>query len=120
MTSDRHYTIGDLERARTDLERWNDRWANDSSNNPAKFNSQRTAAHLRVQEITAALKAQGDLPTTEHERLCTVLDGIAPNARHGDIVLHNGSRFRRVFYPQAANRSGQIVTDWSKTWEFVA
>lgn len=117
MSGELRATLEDLERARADLSRWDDRWANDSSNNPNKYWSERQAARRRVRELTAKLKSQGDLEMTDHERLCAVLDSIVPNASNGQVIDHEGVRYRRRFFPEEKSRSGKTVTVWGRTWE---
>ncbi len=117
MTEPTRVTLDDLHQAQADATRWDEAWANDTSNNPDKFYSQRRDAHRRVRELTRQLKAQGDLPMTEHERRCVTLDALAPNARSGQIVEFEGGRYRRRFFPEEKSRSGKTVTAWSRTWE---
>lgn len=117
MVNEKRATIEDLEKARADLSAWDERWANNRSNNPNKFHSQRTEARRRVDDLTSRLKAQGDLPMTEHEKACAQLDLLAPNANQGDIIEFEGYRWRRSFYPVEKSRSGKSVTQWGKTWE---
>lgn len=112
-------SLEDLEAAKAELQRIEDRWENYSGNNPNKFVAQRDAARSRVASITRTLKAQGDLPLTEHEALCAEFDRIAPNARHNDEVEHDGASFRRIFSPARISLSGKTVTEWDRTWKKV-
>lgn len=97
MTEGKRPTLEDLQEAKADVAHWDDAWANDSSNNPNKFSSHRRNARRRLHELTAQLKAQGDLESTDHERLCATLDTAAPKARSGQVVDHDGARYRRRF-----------------------
>lgn len=115
MVNEKRTTLDDLEKARAELSAWDNRWANDRINNPNKFHSQRAEARRRVDELTVRLKAQGDLPMSEHEKLCAQLDVLAPKANQGDVVEFDGHRYRRSFYPVEKSRSS--VTRWGKTWE---
>lgn len=113
-------TTADLEAARVEHEALEESWANYTGNNPNKFSSRRESARLRVEDLTAALKAQGDLPMTDHEALCAKLESIAPNAHHGDVIEHDGKRYRRRFYPRRMSRSGESVMLWGNTWDLVS
>ncbi|HEX4196314.1 MAG TPA: hypothetical protein VHZ26_02640 [Caulobacteraceae bacterium] len=117
MSADRPVTREDWEAAQAEAACWDERWANDSSNNPNKYSAQRKAARRRVHELTAALKAQGDLPMTKHERLCAELDRRFPDADHGIVVTHEGTSYRRRFYPLEKSRSRNSVTRWGRSWE---
>ena len=112
-------TLEHLELARADLTLRDNRWANDSSNNPNKYWSERQAARRRVRELTQKLKSQGDLEMTDPERLCAVLDAIVPDASNGQVIDHEGIRYRRRFFPEEKSRSGKTVTAWGRTWEKV-
>jgi hypothetical protein len=119
MSADRPVAREDLEAAQAEAARWDDRWANDTSNNPNKFSAQRRDAHRRVDELTAALKAQGDQPMTDHEELCAELDRRFPDADHGTVVEHEGVSYRCRFYPLEKSRSRKSVTRWGRSWERV-
>jgi hypothetical protein len=119
MAEEARATLQDLKQAQVDLALWDDRWANDTSGNPDKHFSKRQAARSRVRALTAKLKAQGDLPMTDHERLCATLDRVHPKARSGEVVEHDGLRYRRRFFPEEKSRSGKTVTEWGRTWEAV-
>lgn len=117
MSDDQPATLQDLDQAQADVTLWDERWANDGSNSPNKYWAQRQAARRRVRELTAMLKLQGDLEMTDHERLCATLDAIAPNTRSGEVVEHDGLRYRRRFFPEEKNRTGKTVKAWRRTWE---
>lgn len=117
MSSEPTITLEDLEAAKAELQRIEDRWENYSGNNPNKFVAQRDAARSRVASMTRTLKGQGDLPLTEHEMLCAELDRAAPKARHNDEVEHNGATYRRLFSPARTSLSGKTVTEWDRTWK---
>jgi len=117
MPSETKVSLQDLETAKAELQRVEDRWENYSGNNPNKFVSQRDAARSRVESLTRTLKAQGDLPMTGHEALCAELDRLAPNARHNDVIEHDGARYKRLFSPARTSLSGKTVTEWDRTWQ---
>lgn len=117
MISEARATLQDLEQAQQDVVLWDDHWASDTSGNPDKHFSRRQTARRRVRTITAQLKAQGDLPMTDHERLCASLDSLYPKAKSGAVVEHEGQRYRRRFFPEEKSRSGKTVTEWGRTWE---
>ena len=100
MSDDHRATPQDLDQAQADVTLWDERWANDNSNNPNKYWSQRQAARRRVRVLTAMLELQGDLEMTDHERLCATLDAFVPNARSGQVVEHDGLRYRRRSTPK--------------------
>lgn len=117
MSDDGRATLEDLDQAQADVTLWDERWVNDGSNNSNKYWAQRQAARRQVRELTAMLTLQGDLEMSDHERLCAALDAIAPNARSGQVVDHNGQRYRRRFFPEEKSRTGKTVTAWGRTWE---
>lgn len=112
-------TLEDLKQAEQEREHLDESWANDTSGNPDKYFARRQAARRRVRALTAQLKVQGDLPMTEHEQLCAAIDAQNLNARSGQVVDHEGRRYRRRFFPEEKSRSGKTVTEWGQTWEAV-
>ena len=110
------FTLDDLEQARKDLQHWDDRWANDSSNNPDKHEGRRREARARVRMIEIALKQIGKLPLTDTEKLEVKLDKLFPNAQSREIVSYGSIRYQRQFSPLEHSRSGKSVTVWEKTW----
>lgn len=119
MPSETKVSLQDLETAKAELQRVDDRWENYSGNNPNKFVSQRGAARSRVESLTRTLKAQGDLPLTGHEALCAELDRLAPNARHNDVIEHDGVKYKRLFSPARTSLPGKTVTEWDRTWKAI-
>ena len=111
------YTLDDLERAKEELRQWDDRFANDSSNNPNKYESQRRAAREKVRVITDSLKASGTIALTDKEKLERELDSKFPSSQSNDVVEHDGIKYRRKFFPLERSRSRKSVTVWGKTWE---
>jgi hypothetical protein len=111
------YTLQDLEAARAELTRWDEAFANDSSNNPNKYESQREETRRKIRLIIGYLKMAGVVQKTEHELLCDKLDNAFPKARHKQIVNLDGRRFKRLFYPLETSRSGKTVKDWDRIWE---
>lgn len=110
-------TLEDLEVARAELARWQDRFANDRSNNPNKHRSSIRSASDRVAAIEAALKASGDLPRTETKELHLRLDSAFPDARSRQIVSFEGRRNQRRFTPARMSNSRKSVTRSSKWWD---
>ena len=80
------YTIQDLDAAKADLGKVEERWANYSGNNPDKYQADLKAARRRVRAIEGALKATGAIALTEHEALERELDEDFPNAESKEIV----------------------------------
>ena len=113
------YTLADLENARRELERWQERWADSSSNNPDKHEGAIRAARRLVREIEDALKDAGTIPLTEQERLEQELDRIFPSARSQEVVEFEGRRYQRIFFPLEKSRSRKRVTAWGQEWRLV-
>ena len=111
------YTLKDYERAKTELERWSDRWDKYDGNNPDKYQAgiKRARQHLRRTENY--LKSQGVLEMTDHERLEAELDKNFPGAKSKQIVDFRGKRYRRRFSPLQMSRSRKTVIEWGKSWE---
>jgi hypothetical protein len=110
------YTLKDLDDARAELNRWQERWADSTSNNPDKHEGQIREARRRFREIEESLKATGRLPLTDQEQLEARLDRAFPNAKSKEIVEFEGKKYQRIFYPLERSRSRQTVTEWSKEW----
>jgi len=113
------YTKADLDAAKAEFEQIEERWANDSSNNPDKYKAECKAARRQVREIEAALKATGEIASTENEVLERELDEAFPNAKSKEIVEYKGKRYIRRFFPLEKSRSRKTVTEWGKAWEEV-
>jgi hypothetical protein len=114
MTS---YTLEDLAQARQNLARLQEKWSNDTSNNPNKYRSDLQIARAQVEMIEQELKAEGIIPLTEKEKLELELDQRFPHARSKEIVEYDGRRYRRRFYPRERSRSRKTITLWGKYWE---
>jgi hypothetical protein len=113
------YSLTDLERARDELARWEERWANSSSNNPDKHMGRIRVARRRLREVEDALKASGQLPLSDKEQLEARLDLAFPNARSKEIVEFEGKKYQRIFYPVERSRSRKTVNEWGKEWRAV-
>jgi len=111
------YSLDDLEKAKVELQKWDDSFANDSSNNPNKHESQRKSARAKVRLITEALKTSGLIKLSTKEQTEKELDAAFPNARSNEIVDLNGVKYQRKFFPLEKSRSRKSVTVWGKTWE---
>lgn len=115
MSDQGRVTLTDLEQATVDAARWEEAWANDRSNNPDKHHAQRQEARERMRLLTRQLKAQGDLPVTEAERIAFELERLHPAARHNDVVDHMGAQYRRRCTPARLSRTGNPMS-WDCTW----
>lgn len=113
---EKHYTLEDLEKARAELELWQERWANSSSNNPNKFRSQREWAAGRVREIEQDLKERGLLDKTDWEKINAELDKIYPNAKSRTVVEYQGKKYQISYFPLETSRSGKTVHEWGHRW----
>ena len=110
------FTVADLEQAAVALKNAEARRDNYDGNNPNKYVTQVGEARRKVREITRALKLNGDLPMTDHERLEAELDALYPNASSGQIVEHDGGRYERRFRPARMSLSGKTVLEWDRSW----
>lgn len=110
------YTLDDLEEARKELDHWNNRFADNSSNNPNKFYAERRDASRRVRVIEDALKASGVISLSEQELLEKRLDAAFPRARSKEIVVFEGRRYQRKFWPIETSRSRKTVKEWGRGW----
>lgn len=113
------YTIEDLESAEEELNRWNDAFANDRSNNPNKYQAQIRDAGIEVRRIREYLKAQGTIEKTDSEKLSEELDSLFPNAKSKTIVSHNGKRYQINYFPLVQSRSRKTVKEWGHRWSEV-
>ncbi len=110
------YTLKDLEEARQELANWQERFANDGSNNPNKYSSQIRDAASKVRHITEVLKEAGALPKTPEEELTAKLDELHPNARSRSVVTHKGKKYQIRYFPLDVSRSGKTVHEWGHEW----
>lgn len=114
------YTLEDLAAAQAELKRWDDAFANDTSNNPNKYEAQRRDASSAVRQISDELKRSGQLPVSEEERINHELDRLYPNARSKTIVTHNGIRYQINYFPLSRSRSRKSVKEWGHHWVALA
>jgi hypothetical protein len=56
------YSLQDLDDARAELKRWQERWENYDGNNPNKYQADIRIARQKVSSIEYDLKQQGLLP----------------------------------------------------------
>ena len=110
-------TLADLEAVKAELAQWQDRFANDRSNNPNKHRSSIRSASDKVAAIEAALKASGDMPRTEKNELEVRLDAAFPNAKSRQIISFEGKRYQRRFTPARMRNSRRSMTQWDKWWD---
>ncbi len=111
------YGLNDLEKAIEEKNLWDDRFANDSSNNPNKYEAQRRDAGIKVRLITKNLKENGILEKTESEKLNEELDKIYPNAKSKTIVTYNDKKYQIRYFPVVKSRSRKTVKEWGHSWE---
>ena len=110
------YSLDDLEKAKTELKLWEDRFANDSSNNPNKYQSQIKQARRAVRSIKEVLKMNGVLEMSEQEKITAELDKLYPNAKSKTIVEYTGRKYQIRYFPRERSRSRKSVTDWGHQW----
>jgi hypothetical protein len=110
------YTLEDLAQAEAELKRWDDAFANDSSNNPNKYEAQRRDARSRVRLITEHLKLSGIIEKTDAEKLNDELDRLYPNAAAKSVVAYNGCKYRVRYFPLVQSRSRKTVKEWGHEW----
>ncbi len=110
------YTLEDLERARTKLREWNDRFDRYTGNNPDKYQSAIKAALRSVQSIESDLKQRGLVSMTEEEQLYAALNDVFPKVRHKEVVEYKGKRYECRFFPLEKSRSRKSVLVWGKSW----
>ena len=113
------FTIEDLEQAKQELRRWEDRWVYSSANNSYKYREPLNAARSSVRTIETELKRTGLLPRTPQEIIENALDKRFPNARSREIVEYEGEKYQRIFTPLQFSRSRKTVTEWGKNWKLV-
>lgn len=112
------YTIEDLRQANAALDEVAERWsAAYSANRPNPLDAEAKAAAEKVRHIEEDLKRRGLLPFTEHELLEESLNQRYPDAQSREVVVYNGKRYRRRFYPLELSKSGKRVKQWRKAWE---
>ncbi|WP_141218235.1 hypothetical protein [Bordetella genomosp. 11] len=110
------YSLDDLAAAKAELKRWDDAYANDSSNNPDKYEAQRRDARRAVREISAQLKSLGLIDMSDAEKLTSELDRLYPNAKSKTNVVHNGVKYQIRYFPVEKSRSGKTVKEWAHEW----
>ena len=113
------YSLDDLQKAKDELEYWNERFANDSSSNPNKHSSQIKSSRAKVREITEFLKSSGVIELTDKEKLENSLNNAFPNARSNQVVQFNGVEYKRKFFPLEWSNSRKTITVWGKRWDRV-
>ncbi|MBL5979700.1 hypothetical protein JAO85_20690 [Comamonas sp. NyZ500] len=114
-----NYTLDDLAAAEAELQRWNDAYANDSSNNPNKFEAQRRDARRLVRRVSDALKDRGLIEKSDSERLTEELDRQYPDAPSRKVVTYNGVKYQIRYFPLEKSRSRKTVKEWGHRWEEV-
>ncbi|MGT2594030.1 hypothetical protein ACVQ79_16480 [Vibrio cholerae] len=110
------YTLEDLDKAIEVKQHWDDKFFNDSSNNPNKYQAQRRDAEICVQQIRSYLKSVGIIEKTEDERLNEQLDTLYPNAKSKTIVEYQGSQYQVRYFPVVKSRSRKTVKEWGHSW----
>ena len=110
-------SLDDLGAARLRLKAVQERLERYDGNNPDKYQGDLRSAREALAAVEESLKRRGILPRTEAERLAAVLDQAFPNARSNEVVVFEGIRYRRRFYPATRSNSGKSVRTWDATWE---
>lgn len=110
------YTLKDLEDAQKECKRWNDAWANDSSNNPNSCHGERKRASIARHRIYTALVKQGDIELTPEQQFQKDLDDKHPNAETRKIITFEGNRYQKKYWPVITSRSGETVDVWGSAW----
>lgn len=110
------YRLEDLASAKKELERWNEAFANDRSNNPRKYEAQRRDARIQVRRIEEFLKQDGVLQKSESELLSEELDRLYPDVKSRTIVSHNGKAYQVRYFPLVESRSRKSVKEWGHSW----
>lgn len=110
------YSLDDLTAAKAELKRWDDAYANDSSNNPNKYEAQRRDARRRVREISDQLKRVGLIEMSDAEIITNELDRLYPNAKSKSIVVHNNVKYQIRYFPVEKSRSRKMVKEWAHEW----
>ena len=115
--SKRMYSLEDLVNARRELKYWQDRFANDTSNNPNKYHSQIKNASSEVRIISDFLKNNGTIERSDKEKMELLLNTEFPTALSKEVVEYKGSRYMKRFYPLRKSNSGKTIHEWGSTWE---
>ena len=110
------YTLEDLDKAMSELARWQKKWDDYSGNNPDKYQADIKAARRKIREIERSLKGAGVLPKTAQEMLEDELDQAFPDATSNSIVEYKGKKYQRKFHPVERSRSRKTVTEWERSW----
>lgn len=110
------YSLDDLAVATAELQRWNDAYANNRSNNPNKYEAQRRDAGVKVRMIEESLKRQGLIEKSESEILNAELDRLFPNAKPRTTVTHDGKQYQIRYLPLVTSRSRKTVKEWGHSW----
>jgi hypothetical protein len=114
------YTIEDLEKAKDELAFWNNKFANDSSNNPNKYEAQRRDAGIELRKVEDYLKDNGLVKKTDIELLNEELDKLHPNAKSNSIHSMGGRKYKIRYFPLVQSRSRKTVKEWTHTWQEVS
>lgn len=109
-------SLNDLAAAEAELTRWDDAYANDSSNNPNKYEAQRRDARRAVRCISENLKNQGLIEKSKTEILTEELDRLYPNAQSKKKVNYNGVMYQISYFPLEKSRSRKTVKEWGHKW----
>ena len=118
-SSQKEFTLEDLEKARVELRFWEEKFANARGNNPNKFRSQIKDAGRNVRRIKEALKAAGIIEKTDKEKITAELDTLYPNAKTKKIVTYEGERYQIRYFPLDKSRSGKTVHEWGHEWRLL-
>ncbi|MBT3726770.1 hypothetical protein HOG21_03580 [bacterium] len=111
------YTLDDLEKARADFAKWDDKFSEYTGNNPSKYDSQIKAALRKIRTIETVLKNGGALARTAQEELDYELDRLFPDAKSKSIHEKDGKKYQIIYFPIEKSNSGKTVTEWGHRWK---
>ena len=107
------YTVEGLAWLTAELAREQAKWDNYSGNNPNKGAADRRALSRQIEQVTAALKDAGTLPSTPEERLKKVLDKQTPGRLKGCCTRYEGQWYK-------FRLTGKNADDhWTWAWDAV-
>lgn len=112
------YTLDDLTTAKAEFDRLEQLWCDafrHKQSNP--YDGQARAASMRLREIEDDLKKRGIIPFSQHELLVESLNQLFPKAQSREVVVYQGKRYRKKFWPLELSKTGKTVKKWANGWE---
>ncbi len=111
------YSLKDLEIAQQNFDYWADLWSKEYlENKPNRYDIEAKMASEHLREVEEYLKLHGTIPFTDDELAQEPLNELYPLAKSREIVIYNGTRYQKRFYPKKRSISGKTVKEWSSTW----